>query len=240
VESDIPEEFLHPDALIVGRISTQQGNWRYACENGFDMGHSMFLHRYGALLSVFRRMAAWRHTKVVLDKNGWLSRNNLSREFQSKYPGLGVWPRQPFWKLPGRGNRVSIRLPGFIRNTYEGHSFANYVWWTPIDKDNYRMLQIYAGTARNLKRLFLRVSYFLIWKPLHHIQFNNQDAWMVRLMPETPPERLYRPDASITAWRKLCERSRGRSIDGMPTQTPGSVTRPYMEEDAGYDESKGI
>jgi hypothetical protein len=28
-------------------------------------------------------------------------------------------------------------------------------------------------------------------------------------MPMTAPERLYRPDASITAWRRLCEHARG-------------------------------
>jgi hypothetical protein len=26
-----------------------------------------------------------------------------------------------------------------------------------------------------------------------------------------PPERLYRPDVSIIAWRKMCERPRGTS-----------------------------
>jgi hypothetical protein len=109
-------------------------------------------------------------------------------------------------------------LPGFIRNTYEGQSFANFVWWTPVDKEIYRMLQIYAGTAPSLRRFLFRISYFLVWKPLHHIQFNNQDAWMVRLMPDTSPERLYRPDASITAWRKLCEHSRGQPLEGDSAQ----------------------
>ena len=32
---------------------------------------------------------------------------------------------------------------------------------------------------------------------------------MVELMPETSPERLFRPDVSITAWRRLCEHARG-------------------------------
>ena len=45
------------------------------------------------------------------------------------------------------------------------------------------------------------------------MQFNNQDAWMVELMPESGPERLYRPDASITGWRKLCESARGEDQD---------------------------
>jgi hypothetical protein len=42
---------------------------------------------------------------------------------------------------------------------------------------------------------------------LHHGQFDGQDQWIIRQM-EIPPERLYRPDVSITAWRKLCEQAR--------------------------------
>jgi hypothetical protein len=35
---------------------------------------------------------------------------------------------------------------------------------------------------------------------------------MVRVMPETEPALLYRPDASIVAWRRrLCEEARGES-----------------------------
>ena len=30
-------------------------------------------------------------------------------------------------------------------------------------------------------------------------------------MPESGPERLYRPDASITGWRKLGEQARGET-----------------------------
>jgi hypothetical protein len=41
-----------------------------------------------------------------------------------------------------------------------------------------------------------------------HTQFNDQDAAMVETM-DIPPERLYRPDVSIIAWRKMCEHPRG-------------------------------
>jgi hypothetical protein len=59
--------------------------------------------------------------------------------------------------------------------------------------------------------------YFWTWyRWAQLVQFNDQDAWMVALMPETPPERLYRPDVSITAWRKLCEHARGEAPAGAP------------------------
>jgi hypothetical protein len=51
---------------------------------------------------------------------------------------------------------------------------------------------------------------FWIWRRWAYMgQFNAQDQWMIESM-SIPPERLYRPDASITAWRKLVEEvSRG-------------------------------
>jgi hypothetical protein len=48
----------------------------------------------------------------------------------------------------------------------------------------------------------LRYLAFIRW--LFHGQFTGQDGWMVDVM-DAPPERLYRPDVSITRWRALCE-----------------------------------
>src|SRR5205823_3267343 len=59
VEADIPEAFLHEDAVIVGRMSTRKGNWRYGAENGFDDAHAKYLHRYGSLWMTFKKMPAW-------------------------------------------------------------------------------------------------------------------------------------------------------------------------------------
>ena len=35
--------------------------------------------------------------------------------------------------------------------------------------------------------------------------FNNQDLSVVPLMKESHPERFFRPDVSITAWRRMVE-----------------------------------
>jgi hypothetical protein len=79
----------------------------------------------------------------------------------------------------------------------------------PTGADHYRCLQFYVTRASGLRALRFKLWYQLYWRNVHHVQFNNQDVWMVELMPETAPERLYRPDVSITAWRKLCEHARG-------------------------------
>jgi len=209
VEADIPAEFLQPDVTIVGRITVQPGNWRYACENGYDAGHAAYLHRYGTPETFFRDGAGWRHVKPYEDENGILVREVVGGGQRGEYPGLGEWPRRAWWKRPGGGGATTIQLPGILRIKLPQHAHARWVWWTPVDKDHYRMLQFFTRRARGLAALKFRLRYALWRRPLHHVLFNNQDVWMVRLTPESAPERLYRPDASVLAWRKLCEHARG-------------------------------
>jgi phenylpropionate dioxygenase-like ring-hydroxylating dioxygenase large terminal subunit len=212
VEDDIPEEFLQPGVVVVGRITTQTGDWRFACENGFDEGHAMYLHRFGSFYTAFRIQPGWRRTDVVSDGDGYISRATQSVGFQGEFPELGTWPaKPPLWQRRGQGHRVSVHLPGFIRVKAAQHRHAYWVWWTPVNDGHYRMLQFYTKPTSGLDALKFRLAYWLYRRPWHHVQFNNQDAWMVRLTPETAPERLYRPDASITAWRKLCEHARGQT-----------------------------
>ena len=78
-----------------------------------------------------------------------------------------------------------------------------------MDKDHYRMLQFYVKHTRGLAAASFRLRYLFWSKWVHHVQFNNQDAWMVELTPDRPPSLLYRPDVAIMSWRKLCEQARG-------------------------------
>jgi len=55
---------------------------------------------------------------------------------------------------------------------------------------------------------------------------------MVRLM-RTPPERLYRPDVSIIAWRKLAETARA-----LPSTARGPVASLNTSEDEVREESR--
>jgi phenylpropionate dioxygenase-like ring-hydroxylating dioxygenase large terminal subunit len=210
LEADIPAEFLESDVVILGRITIQKGNWRYACENGIDEGHAKYLHRYGVVRSFFRELPAWSKIKLVMDKDGWIIRETEKISFGDNYGELGRWPRKnPFWKRRGKGHRISMRLPCILRNEHLNKRKVNVSWYVPVDHERYRYLQFYATRARGVSALWFRLCFWLYYRWAHLIQFNNQDIWMVSLMPETPPERLYRPDVSITAWRKLCEHARG-------------------------------
>jgi phenylpropionate dioxygenase-like ring-hydroxylating dioxygenase large terminal subunit len=210
VEADIPEEFLAPDAQIVARIAVRKGNWRLAAENGYDDAHAKYLHRYGAIRTFFRRMPAWTRTKVEVVDDDWITRKNLDRAIEADYPGLGRWPRQHFWNHRNSRTSVSIRLPGILRNSYAADS--HFAWYVPVDDDHHRYFQLLVKPTRGLGALEFHLTYWLARRWTNHVQFNNQDARMVELMPETAPERLFRPDVSITAWRKLCEHARGEAV----------------------------
>ena len=207
VERDIPEALLHPDAVILGRITEQKGNWRYGCENAFDEGHFKYLHRYGVLFSFFLEFPAWSTIKVIDEAGGWITRDVLTTEFEGNFGDLGPWPPKQFWKRRAMGYRLSMRLPCIMRNQHVGTKRTNFSWYVPVGTDRYRYVQLYTANVRGIAALKFRALFWTYLSWAHFKQFNNQDLRMVELMPETPPSPLYRPDASIIAWRTLCERA---------------------------------
>ena len=205
---------------MCGRIHVRPGNWRLAAENGFDEGHAKYLHR-NALWTVGRRMPVWNRTHVEPDASGrWITRVQDEVHFDTEFPGLGTWPRPRLWKRAAQriwarltrrpGNRVgatvSLRLPGFLRVTYP--SWTHYEWYVPVDADQHRYVQLAVKPTSGLDAIAFRLWYWAWVRRIFHGQFNGQDGQMVETM-EAPPERLYRPDVSIIAWRKLCEQPRG-------------------------------
>jgi hypothetical protein len=61
------------------------------------------------------------------------------------------------------------------------------------------------------------VYYWTIVRWIFHGQFNDEDALMVDVM-DAPPERLYRPDKAIIAWREMCETQLRQPNDGTPAE----------------------
>ena len=60
---------------------------------------------------------------------------------------------------------------------------------------------------------------------LFHGQFTGQDGWMVDVM-DCPPERLYRPDVSITRWRTLCDHAPARQARQFVDDVRDAMTDP--------------
>lgn len=227
VERDVPPELLRDDVVALGRFSVRDGDWRHAAENGFDEGHAKYLHRTSWFL-FFRRVPAWSRTHVVPEADGWITRVQDQVGFETEYPGLGRWPRFQTWNRGGRGPRTSIRLPGTLKVDYG--SWIDFEWYVPVTVGVHRYVQIAVTNARGLRALLFRLRYLAYLGPVFHGQFNDQDTWMVRLM-RTPPERLYRPDVSIIAWRKLAERARVSGADerSVADDLPATVEEEISE-----------
>ncbi len=203
LRAQVPEELLHADAVIEGRITTRKGDWRYAAENGFDEGHVKFLHR-DAWLVTFTHIPSYSTVAVhgESENDPWITRNVSAVGFEANYPGLGEWPKKRFWKRKKRGVRVSIRMPGMLRVHYG--DWIHFETYVPTVPGEHRYLQIAMSHARGWQAAKFRAFYrgYLSW--IFHRQFNDQDAAMVELM-QTPPEQLYRPDISLIEWRRMCE-----------------------------------
>jgi phenylpropionate dioxygenase-like ring-hydroxylating dioxygenase large terminal subunit len=216
VESDIPSELLQPGTVVVGRITERPGNWRFGAENGFDDGHAKFLHRK-SLWVLRRAMPSWTKIHVEATGEGWITRRMDEIHYETDYPGLGRWPRYRPWRSRTRGGaRTSIRLPAMLRVAYG--AWSHYEWWVAIDPARHIYVQLAGQPARGLRALLFRLYYRLWVRWIFHGQFNDEDALMVDVM-DAPPERLYRPDVSLTEWRKLCERDER----GVPVTTTRDI-----------------
>jgi hypothetical protein len=197
--------------VLVGRITVRKGNWRLAAENGYDEGHVLFLHRYDAWATAFMRMPGWLSTPGGGTAEGdWLVRKPAGLGWDSEYPGLGKWPRYPRWRTKTNVFKVAVRMPGVLRVQYT--TDWHFAWYEPVDARTHRYFQILVKHAdSDLAAVRFRLNYWLNRRWIEHVQFNGQDTRIVEWMPNTGPERLYRPDASITAWRRLCEEARGEA-----------------------------
>jgi phenylpropionate dioxygenase-like ring-hydroxylating dioxygenase large terminal subunit len=205
---DIPDEMQVEHLAVGGRIDVRPGNWRYAAENGFDEGHAKYLHRTAIFLT-FRELPAYSRTRVVPTEDGkWITRELTSIGFEAEYPRVGKWPRSKEWyKRRGIAPRqISIRMPGTLRVPHPG--YYHFEWYVPVDADHHRYVQLAVKAAHGWSALAFQLRYWTYRRWLLHGHFTGQDGKMVQNM-RIPPERLYRPDVSVIAWRNLCEQPRG-------------------------------
>jgi nitrite reductase/ring-hydroxylating ferredoxin subunit len=232
IEHDLPAELVDNPFVMGGRSDIRRGNWRFAAENGFDEGHAKYLHNT-ALWRLFKVMPTWNMTRVI-EQGGWLVRVQDEVHWEAEFPGVGTfsnrrwWKRMPLPDAPGKARDVnpvidglnlpgfvSIRLPGILRVAYP--HFIHYEWYVPVDADHVRYVQIMVRFEKGVRARIFQAKYLAAIRWLFHGQFTAQDAWMVNVM-DAPPERLYRPDLSLTAWRRHVE-------DVAPTVQPPTTGR---------------
>jgi len=214
IEEDIPSEVIDPKNTVIGTFRLVKGDWRYAAENGYDEGHFKYLHRDSLWARFYLRakFPAWSLHKdsmcEIEGQSGWLTREVTKVVMKDEYPGLGSWPKDEWWRTRIDKALVSIRLPGILRVSWPDRPVVDFEWYVPVDKGYYLYGQIVVVKGlTTVGRRLLYAKYWLIWRWLWHGEFNGQDIEMVQATPVSAPERLYRPDASIVAWRKLCEQT---------------------------------
>ncbi|HLY64806.1 MAG TPA: aromatic ring-hydroxylating dioxygenase subunit alpha [Chloroflexota bacterium] len=206
LDEDLPEDLLKPDAVVGGvRASLRDGNWRYAAENGFDEPHPRFLHR-NSLWQLFNRQPGWIKTHVEASPDGkWLKYLPDEVHFEDDFPGLGRWPIKRWWEVRKGGPRISIRMPCTLRVHYG--EWIHFAWYVPVDEGHHRYFQFAVKRTSGWDAVWFKLRYRLYIRRIFHTWFSRQDGVMLAAI-KAPPERLFRPDATLIAWRKLCEGAR--------------------------------
>jgi phenylpropionate dioxygenase-like ring-hydroxylating dioxygenase large terminal subunit len=242
IDEQLPEELVGERFSVGGRVDLRTGNWRFAAENGYDEGHAKYLHRT-SWWRLFKVMPTWNKTHIE-DRDRWIFRVQDEVHWDADFPGVGTWSNKRWWKLkPPEDKRftlgntgaaktidpvierqqypgfVSLSLPGVLRVAYP--QFIHYEFYVPIDEASHLYVGVMVQFKTGLRGLWYKARYLLGIRWLFHGNFSNQDAWMVDAM-DAPPERLYRPDISLIAWRRLCERG---------TRPGGGANQPVRPND---------
>ncbi|TDB91394.1 aromatic ring-hydroxylating dioxygenase subunit alpha [Actinomadura sp. KC216] len=245
IDEQLPEELVDNAAVLGQRIQPRAGNWRFACENGYDEGHAKYLHR-AALWRLFKPMPVWNTTKIV-KRGRWIYRVQEKQYWEAEFPGLGRWSGQAWYKArPPKETRnigntsshrevnpviaaqefpgfASVAMPGVLRIAYP--TFIHYEFYVPVDADNHLYVGVMADFQKGVRTLPFYVKYLGAVRWLFHGQFSGQDRWMVEVT-DAPPERLYRPDESLLQWRRLAEDTAEARLDRLREQglTPADPT----------------
>lgn len=104
---------------------------------------------------------------------------------------------------------ASLSMPGVLRIAYP--KFIHYEFYVPVDADNHRYVGVMVNFTQGWETLRFYGKYLGAIRWLFHGEFSGQDAWMVDVT-DAPPEKLYRPDVSLTAWRNLSEEEYGKKL----------------------------
>ena len=229
LQEDVPEELLSSDAITGIRVTLRDGNWRLAAENGLDPSHAAYLHR-NAWVTLFRKFPAAKTNVAPQIAGPWVGYSQSAPIMEGNYPRLGIWPIGEWWKMPRKGSptKTQLRLPGFLRvDPFPTAGIVHFEWYVPVDERHHRYFQFSVKWTSGLKALRFRLAYWLWWRWLAHVQFNGQDAWMVKLMDPFyseqdgwKRERLYRPDIGLTAWRKHCQEN-ARQVQRIAVEDEG-------------------
>lgn len=228
---------LDDNAVVLGMHRTGFGNWRIACENGFDNGH-IFVHKDNSIVHVNNWVLPLGLLPVgddaiqlVEDDNGpkgmmqMMFTENWQPVLENEELGLKVDG------VNGRYYRTSVVLPGvlMVENWPQDH-VVQYEWYVPITDDTHEYWEVLVrvcNTPEERKKHEYR--YETVYKPLCLHGFNDCDLYAREAMQNFyadgtgwDDEQLVATDISPITWRKMASRwNRGIAKPGRGVQ--GSV-----------------
>jgi len=206
LESELPAELLEEDAVAIPMIEEREGDWRLAMENAVDEAHARYLHRRTPF-AFFRRFPAFQtDIKMTASADGqWLERSSKAVFGPQTFAEVGVWPKDGPWRRAGGQMVVGrARLPATWVAHHKGWTDCQI--FTPTTEGRHLMVQIAVKRVRGPGALLWKLRVWTYIRLLHRIILNRwEDGFIVTAM-NAPPERLFRPDIAIIAWRNWCER----------------------------------
>lgn len=212
---------LDDNALILGMHRTGFGDWRIACENGFDNGHILvhadntIVHAMDWTLPLGIVPTSDDAVTVVEDENGpkgqmqWMFTDKWEPVLENKELNVKVEG------LKGRFYRTSVVLPGvlMVENWPEEH-VVQYEWYVPITDDTHEYWEVLVKVCNTPEeRKHFKKRYDLVYKPLCLHGFNDCDLHAREAMQNFyidgtgwQDEQLMATDVSPITWRKLASR----------------------------------
>ena len=111
--------------------------------------------------------------------------------------------------------RGSVRLPGWVRIQWP--DWTAYEVFMGTTDGAHLSFMFAVSHARGLRAAWFGLRFWLYIRWAYMWQFNRQDQQMIEQV-RIPPERLFRPDKSVTVWRAHCERN-ARGMQGPASET---------------------
>ncbi len=228
---------LDDNAVVLGMHRTGFGNWRIACENGFDNAH-IFVHKDNSIVHVNNWVLPLGLLPVgddaiqlVEDDNGpkgmmqMMFTENWQPVLENEELGLKVDG------VNGRYYRTSVVLPGvlMVENWPQDH-VVQYEWYVPITDDTHEYWEVLVRVCNTPEeRAKHEYRYETVYKPLCLHRINDCDQYAREAMQYFyadgtgwDDEQLVATDISPITWRKLSSRwNRGIAKPGRGVQ--GSV-----------------
>lgn len=212
---------LDDNAVALGMHRTGYGNWRIACENGFDNAHILvhkdntIVHAMDWVLPLGILPTRDDCITVVEDEHGpkgmmqWLFTDRWAPVLENKELGLKVEG------LNGRFYRTSVVLPGVLMvENWPGEHIVQYEWYVPITDDLHEYWEVLVKVCPDEKaRADFDYKFERVYKPLCLHGFNDCDLYAREAMQNFyadgtgwDDEQLVATDISPITWRKLASR----------------------------------